>query len=71
MMPSEIRRNVEMLGNPGNECAQCGEEGPLRKFNIIGRDRDPYTRKAIIVTKEYDVCAEGACGAHLQMAYEG
>jgi hypothetical protein len=59
-----------MLSNPGNKCAQCGNEGPLRKVKIIGRDRDPFTRKAIVVTREYDVCAEGPCGAHLQMAHE-
>jgi hypothetical protein len=60
-----------MRVNPGNECAQCGKEGPLGKAKIIGRDRDPFTRKAIVVTREYDDCAEGPCGAHLQMAHEG
>jgi hypothetical protein len=64
-------RGIDMLGNSGNKCAQCGKEGPLRRTRIIGRDRDPYTRKAIVVTREYDVCADGPCGAHLQMAHEG
>ena len=54
-----MERSLIWLGILEVNVAQCGKEGPLSKTKIIGRDRDPYTGKAIVVTREYDLCPKG------------
>ena len=58
----------------GKRCAQCGNENPPRGFTVktvFHRKWCPYRRKQHAGKTSFTVCAETACGAHLQMGYEG
>ena len=58
----------------GVRCKQCGEESPGTKFEtmkVIHRKTNFQTGKQFVGETLFTVCANGKCGGHLQMAYEG
>jgi len=56
------------------KCAYCGKERPLEELKegkIICRERDTFSGKQKIVTKNKLFCKDAPCQGYYQMGEEG